>query len=49
MTLLIKKDGYTFFIKFDLILSTSLWKDFQVLQILNDLSVKHLIINLTFN
>ena len=43
MTLLIKNDGYAFLIRLDLILSMSLWKEFQLLQILDDLSTKHLI------
>ena len=43
MTLLIKNGGYAFLIKLDLIFSMSLWKQFQLLQILNDLSIKHLI------
>ena len=43
MTLLIKNSGYTFLIRLDLMFSMSLWKDFQLLQILNDLSIRHLI------
>ena len=43
MTLSIKNGGYAFLIRLDLMLSMSLWKDFQLLQILNDLSTKHLI------
>ena len=43
MTLLIKNGGYAFLIKLDLMFSMSLWKEFQLLQILNDLSIKHLI------
>ena len=43
MTLLIKNGGYAFLIRLDLILSMSLWKEFQLLQILIDLSTKHLI------
>ena len=43
MTLLIKNGGYEFFIRLDLKLSMSLWKEFQLLQTLNDLSIKHLI------
>ena len=43
MTLLIKNGGYAFLIRFDLMFSMSLWKDFQLLQILNDLSIRHLI------
>ena len=43
MTLSIKNGGYTFLIRLDLMLSMSLWKEFQLLQILNDLSIRHLI------
>ena len=43
MTLSIKNDRYAFLIRLDLMLSMSLWKEFQLLQILNDLSIKHLI------
>ena len=43
MTLLIKNGGYAFLIRLDLMLSMPLWKEFQLLQILNDLSIKHLI------
>ena len=43
MTLPIKKSGYPFLIRLDLMFSISLWKEFQLLQILNDLSIKHLI------
>ena len=43
MTLLIKNGGYAFPIRLDLMLSISLWKEFQLLQILNDLSIRHLI------
>ena len=43
MTLLIKNGGYAFLIRLDLIFSMSLWKDFQFLQISNDLSIRHLI------
>ena len=43
MTLLIKNGGYAFLIRLDLIFSMSLWKEFQLLQILNDLSMRHLI------
>ena len=42
MTLLIKNSGYAFLIRVDLMLSMSLWKEFQLLEILNDLSIKHL-------
>ena len=43
MTLSIKNGGYTFLIRLDLMLSMSLWKEFQLLQILDDLSTKHVI------
>ena len=43
MTLLIKNGRYAFLMRLDLMLSMSLWKEFQLLQILNDLSIKHLI------
>ena len=43
MTSLIRSDRYTFLIRLDLMLSMSLWKEFQLLQILNYLSTKHLI------
>ena len=43
MTLSFKNGGYAFLMKLDLMLSMSLWKEFQLLQILNDLSIKHLI------
>ena len=43
MTLLIKNGEYAFLIRLDLMLSMSLWKEFQLLQILNDLSIKHLV------
>ena len=43
MTLFIKNGGYAFLIRLHLIFSMSLWKDFQLLQILNDLSIKHFI------
>ena len=43
MTLSIKKDAYTFLIRLDLMFSVSLWKEFQLLEILNDLSVRHFI------
>ena len=39
----IKNDGYAFLIRLELMFSMSLWKDFQLLQILNDLSTRHLI------
>ena len=43
MTLSIKNGGYAFLIRLDLVFSMSLWKEFQLLQILNDLSIKRLI------
>ena len=43
MTLSIKNGGYAFLIRLILIFSMSLWKEFQLLQILHDLSIKHLI------
>ena len=43
MTLLIKNGGYAYLIRLDLMLSMSLWKEFQSLQILNDLSIQLLI------
>ena len=43
MTLSINNGEYAFLIRLDLILSLSLWKEFQLLQILNELSIKHLI------
>ena len=43
MTLSIENGGYAFLIKLNLMLSMALWKEFQLLQILNDLSVRHLI------
>ena len=43
MTLSIKNGGYAFLIRLDLMFSISLWKEFQLLEILNDLSIKHLI------
>ena len=41
MTLLIKNGGYAFLIRLDLMFSMSLWKEFQLSQILNELSIKH--------
>ena len=41
MTLLIKDGGYAFLIRLDLMFSMSLRKEFQLLQILNDLYIKH--------
>ena len=43
MTISIKNGGYPFLIRLDLMFSLSLWKEFQLLQILNELSIKHLI------
>ena len=43
MTLSNKNGGYAFLIRLDLMFSMSLWKEFQLLQILNDLSIRHLI------
>ena len=43
MVLSIKNGGYAFLRRSDSINSMSLWKQFQLLQILNDLSIKHLI------
>ena len=43
MTLLIKNGGYAILIGLDLMFSISLWKEFQLLQILNDRSIRHLI------
>ena len=43
MTLSIKIGRYAFLIRWDLILSMSLRKEFELIQILNDLSIKHLI------
>ena len=45
----VKNDGYAFLMRLDLILSMSLWKGFQFLQILNELSTKHLIKSYIFN
>ena len=43
MTLLIKNGGYGFLIRLDIIFFMPLWKSFQLLQILNDVFIKHLI------
>ena len=43
MILSIKNGGYTFLIRLDLMVSMSLWKEFQLLQISNNLSIKYLI------
>ena len=41
MTLSIKNGGYAFVIRLNLMFSMSLQKEFQFLQILQDLSTKH--------
>ena len=43
MTLWIKNGGYAFLMRLNLMFSMSLWKEFQLLQILNYLSIKRLI------
>ena len=43
MTLSIKNGRYAFLITLDLMFSMSLSKEFQLLQILNDLFIRHLI------
>ena len=43
MTLLIKNGRYAFLIRLDVIFSMSLCKESQLLQILNKLSIRHLI------
>ena len=43
MTLSIKNRGHEFLIRLDLMLSMSLWKELQLLQISKDLSIKLLI------
>ena len=43
MTLSIKNGGYAFLIRLDLIFSMSLWKKIQLLQFLNDPSIRDLI------
>ena len=48
MTLSIKNGGYACLIRLDLMFSVSLWKEIQLLQILNDISIRHLI-NLILN
>ena len=48
MTLLIKNGGYAFLIRLDLMLSMSLWKEFQLLQSLNDLSIRYLIKSISY-
>ena len=43
MTLSIKNGEHAFLVILNLMFSMSLWKEFQLLQILNDLSIRHLI------
>ena len=43
MTLLIKNDGYSFLVRLDLMFSMLLLKEFQLSEILSDLSIKRLI------
>ena len=43
MTLVIMNVGYAFLTRLDTMSSMSLWKEFQLLQILNELSIKHFI------
>ena len=43
MNLSIKNSGYAFLIRLELMFSMSLWKELQLLQILNNLSIRHLI------
>ena len=43
MTSSIKNGGYAFLIRLDLMFSMSLWKEFELLQTSNDLSIRHLI------
>ena len=43
MSLSIMNGGHAFLIRMDLMFPMSLWKEFQLLQILNDLSIKHLV------
>ena len=43
MTLSVKDGGYVFLTRLNLMFSMSLWKEYHLLQILNDLSIKHLI------
>ena len=43
MTLLIKNGRYAFLKRLDLMFSMSLWKDYLLLQTLNDLSTRHFI------
>ena len=43
MFLSIKNAGYAFLIRLNLMISMPFWKEFQLLQILNNLSIRHLI------
>ena len=43
MTSSIKNGGYACLTRLDLMFPMSLWKEFQLLHILDDLSIKHLI------
>ena len=43
MTLSIKNGEYAFIMRLGLMLSMSLWEEFQLFQILNNISIKHLI------
>ena len=43
MTLSIKNGGYAFLIRLELMFSMPLWKEFQLLQILNELYIRYLI------
>ena len=43
MTLSIKNDGYAFFLRLNVLFSISWWEEFQLLEISNNLSMKHLI------
>ena len=47
MTLSIKNGGYAFLIRLDLMFSMSLCKEFELLQILNALSIRQLFKNFT--
>ena len=43
MTLSIKNPAHAFLRRLSLMFAMSIWKEFQLFQILNDLSIKHLI------
>ena len=43
MTLSIKNGKYAFLIRLDLMFFMSIWNKFQLLQILNNLPIKHLV------